>query len=148
MKAQVKGSESWVNQKTGEIVETETVVKYGDFDFHKLWLAHILDVVDQVGNSKMQVLMWLLKNMNNQNLIHATTAEIGNAVGCHRNTVSALLKSLEDCGVITRPAQGRVRISPKMIFKGGHSKRMNVLIKYRDEEQMDLFEQAEDEKAA
>lgn len=137
-------NENWINQQTGEIVETQTVVKHGDFDFHKLWLAHILDAMDEVGNVKIKVLMHLLRGMNGQNLYIGTISQISESTNAGYATVQRLLSSLEKCEVITRPARGQIRISPKVIFKGGHSKRMNVLIKYRDESQLDLFDHDSD----
>lgn len=137
------GKKTFIDRDTGEIIETQTVLKYGDFDFDKLWLAHILDAVEQVGNKKMQVLMWLIKNRDSDNRIFATFKQICDACGCHVHTLRGLIKALEETNVITRPARGQLRINPSVIFKGGHSKRMNVLIKYRDEKQADLFENIE-----
>ena len=141
-------NKTYIDRDTGEIIETQTVVKQGDFDFHKIWLAHILDAIDEIGNSKMKVLMYLLKNMDSQNRYIGTITSIGTDTKTSRATVQRLLSSLEKCGIINRPQRGLIRISPKAVFKGGHSKRMNVLIKYREEQQMDLFDAIEDEKAA
>ena len=44
----------------------------GDSGFHKIWLAEILDLMEEVGNAKIKVLMWLLSEADSQNQILAT----------------------------------------------------------------------------
>ena len=43
----------WINQRTGEIIEAQTLTKEvkGDVDvgFEKLWVGHILEAVDESG---------------------------------------------------------------------------------------------------
>jgi len=148
--SKVMGTEKFINQATGEIIETQTVLKYGDFDFHKIWLAHILDVIEETGNKKMQILMYFLKSMDSNNRVFATFDQIAKEVGCNRKTVGELVVSLEKADVLVRPARGQIRLSPRVIFKGSHSKRMNVLIQYKDESQLDLFDnsQNQNEEAA
>lgn len=148
MSARVIGKENYINQQTGEIVEAQTVIKGGDFDFHKLWLGHVLDAIDQVGNVKIRVMMHILKNMDGQNRFVGTQQAIAEETGTGRSTVSRLLKALEEADFITRVSAGLIRVNPKGIFKGGSNKRMNVLIKYREESQKDLFEEDEQLGAA
>ena len=58
--ARLVGQDVWINQRTGEIIEAQTLTKKvkGDVDvgFEKLWVGHILEAVDEVGNAKMKVL--------------------------------------------------------------------------------------------
>ena len=58
--ARLVGQDVWINQRTGEIIEAQTLTKEvkGDVDvgFEKLWVGHILEAVDEVGNAKMKVL--------------------------------------------------------------------------------------------
>lgn len=149
MSTKFKGQSRWVNTDTGEIIEAQTIVKTaGDAGFHKIWLHHILEAVDEVGNAKMRVLMWLLTQANSQNQILATYQEIAAATKVGSATVTRLMRSLRSAGVITETRRSVWRLNPNVVFKGDHSKRMAVLIKYQDESQGDLFEQPPVEPAA
>lgn len=143
MVIKVVGGETYINQRTGEIVETQTVIRGGDFDFHKIWLGHVLDAIDQVGNVKIRVLNHILRNMDGQNRYIGTITSIAADVGVSARTVGELLRRLEEADFIVRVQSGVIRVNPKGLFKGGSNKRMNVLIKYREEAQRDMFDESE-----
>ena len=132
-----RGSRRLIDTDSGEIIETQVVeraVAAGDSGFHKIWLGHILELVQEVGNAKMQVLVWLLKQADGQNQILASMKEIAEGAGVGVATVERLMSSLVKANVITRPHRyGPWRLNPSVIFQGSHQQRMNVLIKYRDE---------------
>lgn len=131
---------SYVDQETGEVIEVQQIARSGDSDFHKIWLSHILDAVDEVGNKKMKILMYLMSNIDYQNRYVGTYQMIADEVGCHKKTVGELMKTLLEQNIISRPQQGVVRVSPDIIFKGSKQKRMNVLLKYGEEsDQVDMF---------
>lgn len=141
MAVKFQGKQRWVNTDTGEIIEAQTLTKTaGDAGFHKIWLHHILEAVDEVGNAKMRVLIWLLDKANAQNLIMATYKEMAEANGCTPKTVQRLMAALRDADIITETRRSVWRLNPSVVFKGDHNKRMAVLIKYQDESQGDLFE--------
>ena len=138
-----RGRRSLRDEETGEIIETEVVeraVGGGDSGFHKIWLGHILELVEEVGNAKMQVLVWLLKNADGQNQIAASLREIAKSTGVGVATVQRLMAALVNANVVTRAGRyGVWRLNPDVVFSGTHKKRMNVLIRYRQEKQIDLF---------
>ncbi len=141
MTVKFRGQRRLVDTDTGEIIETQVFEKgLGDSGFHKVWLHHILEMVDEVGNAKMRVLMWLLTQADSSNQIVATLDDIATATGTSKSTAQRLLKALQEANVISQPRRyGPYRLNPAVIFKGPHQHRMNVLIKYRDEKQEDLF---------
>jgi hypothetical protein len=142
-----KGSRRLIDADTGEVIETQVVersVEGGDAGYHKIWLGHILELVDELGNAKMNVLVWLLKEANSQNQVDANLDEIAAGSGVGKSSVQRLMKALLAADVIARPRRyGPWRLNPDVIFQGGHQRRMNVLIKYRNESQADLFEPVE-----
>lgn len=145
------GERRLVDTETGEIIPAQVVTKtVGDAGFHKIWLHEILELVDEVGNAKMRVLMWLLSKADAQNRILATHKEIADETGVSAKTVARLMAALRDANVITETRRSVWRLNPKVIFKGDHDKRMAVLVKYHDEKQADLFDEqpAEPKKAA
>ena len=142
-----EGRRTLVDRDTGELIQTqviERVVGDGDAGFHKIWLGHILELVEEVGNAKMVVLVWLLKNADSQNQIYASLREIAKATGVGVATVQRLMAALVRADVVTRASRyGAWRLNPEVVFAGSGQKRMNVLIRYRQEKQRDLFEQPE-----
>ena len=140
--AKLLGSDVWINQSTGEIIEAQTLSKEvtGDVDigFEKLWVGHILDAVQEVGNAKMQVLFWLIRNKDRNNMVRATLDDIAAKTGVSRRTVASLMTALRKANVVQLEYGGRWMLNPAVVFKGGHSRRMNVLIRYKAMEQQEL----------
>ncbi|WP_028216791.1 replication/maintenance protein RepL [Paraburkholderia oxyphila] len=129
-----QGQRTLVDQDSGEIIDAQVVLKtVGDAGFHKIWLHEILDLVDEVGNAKMQVLLWVLSQADAQNRVFATQKEIADATNTSLKTVQRLMSSLASANVITEVRRSLWRLNPSVIFKGDHNKRMSVLIKYRNE---------------
>lgn len=141
--AKLLGSDVWINQRTGEIIEAQTLSKEvtGDVDigFEKLWVGHILDAVQEVGNAKMQVLFWLIRNKDRNNMVRATLDDIAAKTGVSRRTVASLMTALRKANVVQLEYGGRWMLNPAVVFKGGHSRRMNVLIRYKAMEQQELL---------
>lgn len=134
-----RGQRTLVDQETGEVMHTEVVERVlGETDsgFHKVWLGHILELVQEVGNAKMAVLVWLLKNADTQNQIYAPLQDIAKETGVGLATVQRLMRALAKADVITRTGRyGPWRLNPEVVFAGTSQKRMNVLIRYRKERQ-------------
>ena len=129
-----QGQRTLVDQDSGEVIDAQVVLKtIGDAGFHKIWLHEILDLVDEVGNAKMQVLLWVLSQADAQNRVFATQKEIAEATNTSLKTVQRLMSSLASANVITEVRRSVWRLNPAVIFKGDHNKRMSVLIKYRNE---------------
>jgi Firmicute plasmid replication protein (RepL) len=142
------GERRLIDSETGEIIPAQVVSKTaGDAGFHKIWLHEILELVDEVGNAKMRVLMWLLSKADAQNVILATHTEIAAETGVSAKTVARLMASLRAANVIIEKRRSMWRLNPKVIFKGDHDKRMAVLVKYYDERQGDLFDNKQDDAA-
>jgi DNA-binding transcriptional ArsR family regulator len=141
MAVKVIGTDRWVNQQTGEIIETQTLskeVKDVDIGFDKLWIGHILEAIEEVGNAKVKVLFWLLKNKDQNNMVTATVRQIAERCEVGEATVKRLMAALRRADVVRLEWGGRWILNPGVIFKGGHAKRMNVLIRYRSMEQQEV----------
>ena len=133
--AQLHSSDVWINQRTGEIIEAQELRKEvsGDVDigFEKLWIGHILDAINEVGNAKVKVLFWLIRQKDKGNMVKATLGEIATQTGVSRRTVASLMTALRKADVVRLEYGGRWILNPAVMFKGGHSRRMNVLIRYQ-----------------
>ncbi|MEY0026194.1 replication/maintenance protein RepL [Providencia rettgeri] len=130
-KTKVVGTQSYVNQTTGEVVDMNVVeTTSSDFNFEKIWLSHLLQALDCLGSKKVKVVSWLLENKDHKNVIIATQRKIATESDTSLKTVAEVMKVLLAADVIRMEQQGVYLLNPEVIFKGDKSKRMNVLIKY------------------
>ena len=132
-KVKVVGTETYINQQTGELQEMQVIdIEERDANFHKLWLGHILQSIDLIGNQKTRLAFWILDHLDSNNLLPMTQRQIANKSGISYQTVSRTLQSLIDSNFLQRINQGAYRVNPDVLFKGGKNARMNVLLQYRD----------------
>ncbi len=131
-KITVIGTEQYVNCATGNVEDFNVISQHDqDFNFEKFWISQIMFAIDEFGSKKLELLMHLLMTRDKgNNTVIKTVREIAAETGISKETVSATLQILERNGIIKRKI-GVIFISPDVIFKGGHNKRMNVLIQYR-----------------
>lgn len=147
-KVKVVGKESYINQSTGEINEMQVIeIEERDANFHKLWLGHILNSIDLIGNQKTKLAFWVLDNLDSNNLLTMTQRQIADKSGISYQTVSRTLKALIDSNFLQCVNQGVYRVNPDVLFKGGKNARMNVLYKYKEagsnEQQTDIYDMME-----
>ena len=128
-----------MNKETGEVVQTnailETVEDGSDANFHKIWLFHILDAIDEVTTAKFTVMMYLIENMNKDNQIIATQKKIAQKCEVSLKTVGKTIRLLKEADFLTMPQRGVYRINPDHIWQGYHPNRMAVLRIYEEEKQ-------------
>lgn len=142
-KGRIAGVQEYINSATGEIKELNVIsVEDTDANFQKIWLSHILMAIDEIGNAKMQILMYLLKERYpGNNTLIKTVSEIAKETNTSVPTVIKTLKVLEEHKIISRKT-GAIMLNPDVIFKGGHKHRMSILIDYRHfAEDTELFEE-------
>ena len=144
-KGRITGITKYIHQDTG-VVEDFNVLSIEDCDanFQKIWLAHILIAIDEIGNAKMQILNYLLKNryLGNNTLIK-TGREIAAETGVSYQTVVRTLQALEKHHIIKRKP-GIIILNPDVMFKGSHKHRMNILIQYHHfAEGTELFDETD-----
>jgi DNA-binding transcriptional regulator YhcF (GntR family) len=143
-KISVIGTEQYVNCATGNVEDFNVISQHEqDFNFEKFWISQIMFAIDEFGSKKLDLLMHLLKTRDKgNNTVIKTVRELAGETGISKETVSATLQILEKNGIIKRKI-GVIFISPDVIFRGSHNKRMNVLIQYRAVSQNEQDEQEE-----
>lgn len=127
------GTQKYIEESTGEIKEFTVIEKNitSDFNFHKIWLQDVLNILDSFGNKKILVITHLLKIMRNEdNTFSGSYREIAEACEVSLPTVSLVMNELIDGDVIKKVATGTYQFNPSLVVKGGSEKRRNLLIKY------------------
>lgn len=132
-KVKVIGREQYLNTSTGEVEDFQVVsLQDRDFNFHKLWLSHIINSLDLIGNQKTKLAFWILDNLDKENQLVMTYRQISKKTGISLDTVSKTMSALISCDFLQKINNGAYRVNPDVIFKGSNSSRMNVLYKYQE----------------
>jgi uncharacterized protein YcgI (DUF1989 family) len=135
-KTKVIGKQQYINQSTGEIIETNVItVEDRDFNFHKIWLEHILSTMDIIGNQKTKLAFWIMDNLDKENKITMTYRQIADKSGMSYQTVYRTMNALIECDFMVKINSGAYRVNPDKLFKGSMTNRLNVLIQYKGEKQ-------------
>lgn len=128
----VIGTRTHIDRDTGEIMEMQVLsVEDRDCNFHKLWLEHILASIELIGNQKTRVAFWIIEHLNRENLLIASMREIARACGTGLDTVRLTMSALQEADFLHMVKRGVYRVNPDVVYKGGKSDRMNVLIQYK-----------------
>lgn len=135
----VIGKQEYINKDTGQIEEMQVMrIEERDANFHKLWLGHILNSIDLIGNQKTKLAFWILKNLDSNNLLPMTQRQIADKSNISLQTVNRTLKVLLDSNFLQQVNIGVYRVNPDVLFKGGKTDRMNILLKYKNVNQDQL----------
>lgn len=103
-----------------------------DINFDKIWLASVMEALEQVGNKKFSVAQYILKNRDkNTNYLIQTQREIAAACKVSKQTVTTTIKALEAADLIVGKS-GIYQVNPEKLSYGSHDKRMAILRVYHD----------------
>lgn len=135
-KVKVIGTETYIKQDTGELSEMQVIsIEERDANFHKLWLGHIIQSIDLIGNQKTKLAFWILENLDTENKITMTYRQISEKSKMSYQTVYRTMNALLDSNFLTKINSGAYRVNPDVLFKGGKGQRLNVLFQYRQEQE-------------
>lgn len=134
------GKEIYINQKTGEVEEFD-VINFidSDLNFQKIWLGHLLTALKLIGNKKIEVLSYLLKQKDYKNTVISSQRKIATELKISTKVVNETIKSLISVDAISMVQQGVYQLNPDIIFKGKHSQRMKILLDYNQTKKEDSF---------
>ena len=123
----------YINRDTGEVEEFTVVQKNisADFNFHKIWLQDLLNILDSFGSKKIKVITYLLSKMRNEdNSISCTYRSIEKDTGISYQTIATTMKEMIESNVIKKIATGTYQFNPDIIIKGSSNKRQRLLVEY------------------
>jgi DNA-binding transcriptional regulator YhcF (GntR family) len=134
-KVKIIGNQTYINRDTGEIEDFQVVnIEERDFNFHKVWLSHVINSLNLIGNQKTKLAFWILDNLDKENKLTMTYRQISEKSGISYQTVSRTMKSLLESNFLQQINQGAYRVNPNVIFKGSRNGRLNVLYQYNSEQ--------------
>src|SRR5699024_11774863 len=98
------GTSTWVNKETGEEIVTDDVIKKtGRNGFMITYLSAIVQLIDNLGNKKMQVVKYILENMDKStNTMIINTRELAIKSKNSRQKVIETIKIIEKDQIIYR----------------------------------------------
>lgn len=130
-KTKVVGTEQYMNVSSGNVEDFQVIrIEDADFNFDKFWVSQLLTAIDEFGNQKIKLLLYLIQNRErSNNAIIKTVRELAAETGISKDTISQTLKILEAHGIIKRKT-GVIFISPQVVFRGSHNNRRRILLEY------------------
>lgn len=136
----VIGNQQYVNQVTGEIEEFTVVKKNisADFNFHKIWLEDLLNILNTMGNKKITILSYLLGIMRtSDNTISFTMRSLAEDTQVSLPTVQSTITELIESNVIKRDIRIKslYTFNPNLLVKGDSKKRAKLLVEYEFEDE-------------
>ena len=126
------GTRSFTDNETGEIIEVNEIIKRVTRQgFVISYLSTICDMIESIGNKKMDVVKYILKNMDmHNNTLIITQQELVKKTHTSVNTVVDTLKALQKAKIITRRT-GALMMSEKLIHKGNAQKEAYLLTRFK-----------------
>lgn len=122
--------------ESGEHTMTETEVYkkyYGGPHFYRVWLSDLLYHLNLISNSRqMDVLFYILDNVNSENLFIGTNRAIAEAVKASTKTVNTIIKKMIEADLITIKQRGVYMIKPTLLMKGDNVRKHRLTIEYEN----------------
>lgn len=127
------GQDVWINERTGEKITANQIVKKTPRNgFMITYLSAMVNLIDRLGNKKMQVVKYILENMDKStNTIIITTRELADKTKVSKPVVLDTLKILEDAKIIARKT-GAIMIHSDLIHRGSKEKEKYLLARFEE----------------
>jgi hypothetical protein len=128
------GTKNVIDEDTGELRKVPHFeVRDVDFNWNKIWLGHLLDCLEVIGNKKIIIMTWFLENRDKKdNMIHATQRMIAKETNVSLPTVTETITIMQEQNVLLKVRNGVYQLNPELIFIGDNPERMDVLLTYKE----------------
>lgn len=126
--------EEWMNIETGEIKTFSIATReITDKNFYKVWLSDFISVYKIIGNKKVDVLSYILENINpSDNSFSRTIREIAEATKSSSRTVQDVINTLIEIDFLRRKRVAFYIINPEILVQGSYKKRVGLMIDYKE----------------
>lgn len=133
---QLKESEYWLRcDENGNLLDKEVkkvdvlIKEVPRTGFAITYLSTVIQMIESIGNKKMQVVKYILGKMDSNNKLVETVREIAKNSKCSLQTVNDTLKILENAGIVARKT-GCVMLSPRLVHKGNAQRERLLMTKF------------------
>lgn len=127
------GVKNYIDAETGEVVPMQVnKLEDRDFNFHKVWLQHLVNSLDGISNQRLRLAFWIIDHLDQENKLVMTQRAIADKSGMSLNTVTRTMRSLQegDPPFLQKINSGAYRVNPDVVWKGSYSNRMGVIYEY------------------
>lgn len=135
-KSTYTGKETWAKlDNSGNIIEVKEVDIFerpvdGRANFMITYLSEVINLIDTLGNKKMQVVKYILKEMEkSNNILVITSRELSQKCNVSLQTVTDTLKLLEGANLIQRRV-GSIMLKPRLMNNRSAKKEATMMTKY------------------
>ncbi len=127
------GIKKVIDAETGELIPVQiTRTEDRDFNFHKVWLEHFINSLDDISNKKLKLAFWIIDNLDYENKLIMTLRTIAEKSGISYKTVANTMKALQTGTppFLQKINSGAYRVNPNILWQGKHTSRMGVIFEY------------------
>ena len=127
----------YIDPETGEEVPFQEIsVEDRDFNFHKVWLQHLINSLDGISNQRLKLAFWIIDHLNRENQLVMTQRTIAKKSGISLYTVTQTMKALQEGkpSFLIKINSGAYQVNPDVIWKGSHKNRMGICFDYHTAE--------------
>ncbi|MGH0826729.1 replication/maintenance protein RepL, partial [Bacillus cereus] len=121
-----KKSKTYVDTETGEKIHVEQITKraYGQKQFWKIYLMDFLQVLGVLDSKQVDVFVYILENTEQaNNTFIGSQRDIAKECGVSLDTVSRIMKKLQENGFVKQIKRSVYQISPNVMMKGSEHKK-------------------------
>lgn len=126
-----------IDEQTGEVFEVDQVTKrsYGQKQFWKVYLLDFLQILGVLESKQLDVLIYILENTEQaNNTFIGSQRDIAKNVNVSLDTVSRIMKKLQEKKFIVQIKRSVYQISPLIMMKGSENKKQLLLNYYQETE--------------
>src|SRR5699024_11379479 len=100
-KVKFLGTKEFIDASTGEKETMQvTNIEERDASFHKIWLGHMLERLDMIGNQKIRVAMCIMENIDKESELIMTYRVIAEITNISRQNDTETLKALQESNLL------------------------------------------------
>jgi len=143
-----KKSKTYIDTETGEKINVDQITKraYGQKQFWKIYLMDFLQVLGVLDSKQVDVFVYILENTEQaNNTFIGSQRDIAKECGVSLDTVSRIMKKLQENGFVKQIKRSVYQISPNVMMKGSEHKKSLLLNYYDDSKEQELKEPKSEE---
>lgn len=129
---------NYIDEETGEVKEVVEVIKeVGRSGFMITYILTLANALDIVGSKKTKILIYILENMDTNNILYISNRKLAEKCGVSTSTVSLTLKALRNAEIISTQTN-LIMLNPKLGNRVSKSKEQALMIRFKEIKEGDL----------